>query len=49
MFILDEIYIDSTDTDLVNNLAERLESTTKDSGGRVMLVFAHTELAARLL
>jgi hypothetical protein len=47
--ILDEIFVDSKDTRMVNNLAHRLESTTKDSGARVMLVFTNSVLASRLL
>jgi hypothetical protein len=48
-FLLDELYLDSTDPGVMNTLAHRLESTTKDSGARVMLVFTNPLLAARLL
>ena len=47
--LLDELYIDSTDPSIVNSLSARLESTTKDSGARVILVFTNSVLAARLL
>lgn len=47
--LLDELYIDSTDPASVASLSGRLESTTKDSGARVILVFTNPVLAARLL
>jgi len=45
VYIKDEVVVDSQS----DNLQKRLESTTKDSGARVILVFADPTLAARLL
>ena len=47
--LLDELFIDSTVPSIVNSLRARLESTTKNSGARVILVFTNSVLAARLL
>mmetsp|Transcript_28667 Transcript_28667/g.28318 ORF Transcript_28667/g.28318 Transcript_28667/m.28318 type:complete len:932 (-) Transcript_28667:669-3464(-) len=49
MNILDEIVIDANDKTSSTDLTTRLESTTRDSGARVILVFTNPVLAAQLL
>lgn len=49
MDILDEIVIDADDKTSSNDLTKRLESTTRDSGARVILVFTDPVIGAQLL
>lgn len=49
MVLKDEVVLDGDDKDLPKNLSQRIHSTTKDSGARVLLVFTNSVLAAQLL
>jgi len=44
--IKDELVVDSDDIQANERLTQRLESTTRDSGARVIMVFTNSVLAA---
>ena len=46
MTLKDEVVLDGDDKDLPINLSQRIRSTTKDSGARVILVFTNSVLAS---